>query len=60
LFFTVSDKSTQPKELSLSSENHQATIAAKLATCNQIGMDVNLLLFRVTQGRASHIWEFIS
>jgi hypothetical protein len=40
LFFTVSEKCTQPKEFSLSSENHQATIAAKLATCNQIDMDL--------------------
>jgi hypothetical protein len=40
LFFTVSEKCTQPKEFSLSSENHQATIAVKLATCNQIDMDL--------------------
>jgi len=39
LLFTVSGKCTAGKEFSLSSENYQSTIAAKLATNNQIDME---------------------
>jgi hypothetical protein len=39
LLFTVSEKCTAGKDFNLSSEHHQSTIAAKLATYNQIDME---------------------
>jgi hypothetical protein len=39
LLFTVSEKCTAGNDFNLSSENHQSTIATKLATYNQIDME---------------------
>jgi hypothetical protein len=39
LLFTVSEKCISGKDFNLSSENYQSTIAAKLATFNQIDME---------------------
>ncbi|PVH68320.1 P-loop containing nucleoside triphosphate hydrolase protein [Cadophora sp. DSE1049] len=39
LLFTVSEKCIAGKDFNLSSENHQSTIAAKLATYNQVDME---------------------
>jgi hypothetical protein len=45
LFFTVSQKSTDPKnDPNLTSDDHQSTISAKLATWNQENMDSLLRL----------------
>jgi len=45
VLFTVSGKCTEPKkDFSLSSEDHQSTIAVKLAALNQVDMELMIQL----------------
>jgi hypothetical protein len=56
LLFTVSEKCTEIKDFSLSSENHRSTVAAKLATSNQI--DIELMIQLSCQNMRGVLIEF--